>query len=541
MISKRVLPALLLIGAGFSPSAQEGTRAAASKRRVFGADDTFLSYHSENLEKITLGNRQVWRLLRKADAKATPDDLVIDFESEALFSNPAHQPLIVKARVDRSEHTGFNGKAGGFNLPEHKLKIKLPAFLHLSGEGLTRDAGDFTFALEFEPQTAQAELLRRENFVAGRQYLFAVTLRNNRIIVTFENLFAEAHSERGKYLESTELKSVDKVKPGKRNALALTYHEATGKLRLILNDREQATYSLKRTAEENYTVSFAELRSSPFTLFQGFLGYADNIVFSNRVLTDEDMRHFGALTPYGDRYDQRKGILRSNVYDMGFSQSSITALSASLSESEENRIAVSFRCLDKRFDARLADSALRFRAINGAAGKKCRFVQFQAEFTADNAGKTSPHLKGITLEYRENPPPDKPAKPRLIAAQSDSLELELISNTELDVVQGGRYIVYYGHKAHEAEGAFYVRADRKPIAHKVPIRLALGLDAIMVNKAWADKNPRFRHRYPIFEPGIGYYFWVTACDNAYGEAQELADHESAPSEAIFVRFRSASE
>ena len=176
-------------------------------------------------------------------------------------------------------------------------------------------------------------------------------------------------------------------------------------------------------------------------------------------------------------------------------------------------------------------------------------MQFKAEFTADNAGRSSPELKQIALEYRENPPPDRPAKLRVIATEGDAVELEIVPNTELDVVKGGRYIIYYGHKAHQIEGAIYFRSGSyqqkefrgEPIWHKAPMRIKIGLDTIMTNKSWADKNPRFRQRYPIFEPGLGFYFWVSACDNAYGEAQELADHESLPSEAVFVRFNAASK
>lgn len=528
-------------------AAQEGNRPASTKRRLFTVDDKFLTLFTEHLEKIPVGNYNVLRLERKGDAAPVQDDVILDFENAALFSNPAHQPLIVKSRLNRTVHTGFNGSAAQFSLPEHKLKVKLPSFLHLSGGGLTTESGDFTFACEFEPHSAQAEILRRENFHAGRQYLFAVALRNNRIVVTLENLLQQAGSERGKFIESVELKSIDKVHAGKHNFLALTYNEAAGKFVLTLNDHEQAVHTLRRTADENYTVSFAELKNAPLSLFASYTGYADNILFSNRVISDEDLKHHGALKPYGDRYDQRRGVMKSDIYDMGFSQSSIAEISAVQSSETENMLAVKYRCLDRKFSPRLVEQSLRFESIANAGGKKCRFIQFKAEFTADNAGQKSPQLRQIALEYRENPPPDRPAKMRIINTQTESVELEVAPNTELDVVKGGRYIIYYGHKPHQAEGAIYFRSGGylqqqfrgEPILHKVPMRLALSNETISVNKSWSDKNPRFKHRYPIFEPGIGYYFWVTACDNAWGEAQELADHESAPSEAVFVRFNAS--
>lgn len=526
-------------------SAQEGTRPASTKRKVFTADDKFLTLFTEHLKKIPNGNHHVLRLERKGDAAPVQDDVVLDFESAALFSNPANQPLILKSRLERTVHTGFNGSAAQFSLPEHKLKVRLPPFLHLSGDTLTTDSGDFTFACEFEPHSAQAEILRRENFFLGRQYLFAVTMRNNRIVVTLENLLQQAGSERGKFLASVELKSIDKVHPGKHNFLALTYNEAEGKLVLTLNNREQAVHILRRSAGENYTVSFTELKNAPLALFASYTGYADNILFSNRVISDEDLKHHGAIKPYGDRYEQRRGILKSDIFDMGFSQSNIAGIAAQQTADDENLLAVKYRCLDRKFSPRLTEQSLRFDNIAHAGGKKCRFIQFKAEFLSDNAGRKSPQLRQIALEYRENPPPDRPAKLRILSVEADAVEVEIAPNTELDVVKGGRYIIYYGHKPHQIEGAVYFRSGGyeqrqfrgEPIAHKMPMRVRLSNDTISVNKSWADKNPRFKNRYPVFEPGIGYYFWVTACDNAYGEAQELADHESAPSEAVFVRFK----
>jgi hypothetical protein len=287
----------------------------------------------------------------------------------------------------------------------------------------------------------------------------------------------------------------------------------------------------------------ARLRSAPLTLFSPYRGYADNVVFSNRILGDEDLLHFGALKPYGDRYEQRSGLLLSEILDLGYSQSSIVSVRPDIEHDRENMLRVDFRCADRRFTPAESHSSLPFIAHDSAAGKKCRFVQFRARFTADNAGEKSPALKKITIEYRENPPPAKPLAPKILSARDESLEIEIAPHTELDVIRGGRYIIYYGHRKHQPEGAFYFKKvsfghsiQAEPIAHKVPIRLVLTNEILAQNKKWSDAKPRFRNRYPVFEKGIGYYFWVTACDNAWSEAQEHADHCSEPSVPVFARF-----
>ncbi|MBN8222688.1 MAG: hypothetical protein J0L53_17360 [Spirochaetes bacterium] len=533
----KFVTALLAVAVTLPAAAQEGARLAASKRRVFGAGDKFLVQHSENLEEIHTGKARALRLLRDSDTKPVRDDLLVDFESDALFSNPAHQNLVVKANVDRTTHNGMSGLAGRFSLREHKLALKLPSYVNLSGNGLTRESGDFSFACEFEPNAADGEILRRENFVSGKQYLFSIVLVNGRLAVKLSNLLIPTGNEAARVVDSTELKALDKVKQGQRNLLILTYREAAGALRLELNGREQALSTLRRDAGNNFTITFENLASAPFVLFSPFRGYADNILFSNRVLNEEDIRHFGRLTPYGDRYEQRNGKFTSGLFDMGFSQSTVARLAGETETTAENSLTLWARCLDRRFDSALPERDLRFEKLAAVTGKKCRFIQFKGIFTADNAGESSPLFRSLSIEYRENPPPDRPLKPKIASARAETLDIELMPNTELDVVKGGRYILYYGHKPHKIEGAVYfTAAPGTKIAHQVPIRLQVTNEMLARNKAWADKNPRFKHRYPVFESGIGYYFWVTACDNAWGEAQELADHESLPSEAVFVRF-----
>lgn len=529
-------PAMLLF-------AQDGTRPDATRRKSFAAGEAFLWHHAENLEQIRQGNTTVIRLERKADNQGTADDLVIDFEHPALFRNPAHQSLVMKQSLERAAVNDLSGKAARFNLPGHQLKLRLPPYLHLSGNAGEGPAGDFSFSCELKPATAGGEILRRENFFQGRQYLLSVSLRNGRPVVRFENLLVATGNDGKDLLDSAELRAIDKLKQGERNTLLVTYAEASGRLELRLNGREQAVYILKRNAQENFTLSLARLKSAPLTLFSPYRGYADNVVFSNRILGDEDVLHFGALKPYGDRYEQRTGLLLSDILDLGYSQSSIVSIKPEVEQDRESPLHVDFRCADRRFTPGESDGRLPFLSYDSAAGKKCRFVQFRAKFTSDNSGEKSPALKKISIEFRENPPPGKPLAPKILSARDETLEIEIAPNTELDVIRGGRYIIHYGHAKLKPEGAFYFRqatfgaiTQVEPIAHKVPIRLVLTNEVLAQNKKWSDSKPRFKNRYPVFEKGIGYYFWVTACDNAWTEAQEHADHCSEPSVPVFARF-----
>lgn len=541
--SRLKLAALLMLAGSFSLLAQEGTRPSATRNKRFLASDNFTAFQLIDVERTQLGRQSVLRLVRRSEREPGGDDLFMNFESESLFSNPAHQSLILKSAVELSVHNNMSGKAGLFTLPSHLVRMKLPDYLNLSGNTQRREAGDFSFSAEIEPHAANAEILRRENFKGGRHYLFSVALQNGHVSVKLTNLLRRIGGAET-ILDSIELVSIDKVKSQKRNAIILSYDEAQGRVELKVNGREQAVKFLKREQSDNFALDFTPLKAAPLSLFSPFRGYADNILFANRVLNSEDQRHYGALEPYGDRYTQRRGSITTQVFDMGFSASNINTISADAELPRGTHADFSFRCHNRRFDAALIPAALPFQPLATAAGSKCRFLQLHAQLTADNAGEATPALKAFNLEYRENPPPERPLPPRVVKATAESVTLEIAPNSELDVVKGGRYIVYYGHKPHRSEGAVYYTSTTaqgatvkgEPILHRVPVRLTITNDLLARNKYYADQNPRFKSRYPFFAPGLGYYFWVTACDNAYTDAQEFADHESGPSDTVFVRF-----
>lgn len=525
-------------------TAQQGTGENLTRQKIFRANDAYLTFKTENLEQAELRNAAAIRLQRFSDRNDDADDLHLDFESDFLFTNPAYRNLVLSADFERLRQGGMSGKSARFNGQKNVFRLKLPPHLNLSGATLTPSAGDFSFSCEFKAKAANGGILRRENFFGGRQYLFAVSLINNRVVVDLNNILQAQGANGQTLLESVTLTAIDKLRAGGVNRLLITYEEGAGRLALYVNGREQKVVVLKRDASAHFVVDFTKVKNAPLVLFGGFLGFADNVIFTNRILSSDDTAHFGAIKPYGDRYAQRHGVLHSDIFDMRYSESSIVQITAQSEIPAEAALRIEARCANRRFDAMLPDRALRFEKISRLADRRCRFVQFRADFTADNAGEKSPLLASIALEFRENPPPNRPLKPKILSVVGDSVELELTPNVELDVVKGGRYIIYYGHAPLKAEGAIYFAATDttgavfrgEPIRHKVPIRVRINYDTIAQNKAWADQNPRFKRRYPVFENGIGFYFWVTACDNAYGAAQELQDHESAPSEPVFVRF-----
>ncbi|MCS6971611.1 MAG: hypothetical protein NZL89_01165 [Leptospiraceae bacterium] len=518
--------------------AEEGSLPETLQRKVFVAADPFFWQQSENLELVHHNGKPAIRLERKFDPAPPFDDVVLDFDQPGLMRNPAHQSLLVSQNLIRRATTTLSKHAGQFSLPQHGIRLLLPDYLHFSGNDSI--SGDFSFFCEIEPESADATLLYRENFFAGRQFLFSIVLRNNRVIVQLENLLY-AHAKETEYFENLTLRSMDKIRSRKRNQLLLTYREAEGKIALYLNGREQASQILPRDTKRHFVLRLSPLKKAPLLLFSPYRGYADNVIFTNRLLLPQDAPDFGALKPYGDRYQQRTGRFFSKIFDFGYSQSYLVRIDATKEQTNENALELGFRCTDRRYDPGTDTTHLPIQPLHKAAGMRCRFVQLSALFRSDNAGETSPLLKKVVIEFRPNPPPARPQKLKILSVQNETLEAEIQPNNEPDVINGGRYMLYYGHVRYKPEGAVYFRdfnssGEGIPIAHAAPFRIKVNNDTLAKNKQWADQDPRFKLRYPLFSKGIGFYFWITACDNAWSTAEEHSDHCSLPSEAVFARF-----
>jgi len=509
----------------------------ATKQKIFRAKDTFLRYKSEHIELVRIEGKDALRLERVGDTPHHSDDLVFDFEHESLLRNPADRNLVLESNLDRKREPDFSTQAAYFAKNGAGIKLHLPPRLNLSGQTLTREAGDFSFAAEIAPKATDAEILRRENFDSGTHYLFRIAIRKSRIVVELLNLIERKGASGQILTESVSLTSLDKLSDRETvHKLLITYNEALGLFQLIVDQKPQGDARIIKSVDRHSILSFAPLASAPTRLFALYRGRADNVVFANRIMTADDFAHFGKVTTYGDRYDSRKAFALSEVFDMRFSESSIVSAKLDAKATTENFIALKGRCSNKRFLPELLERDLPFKKKADLVSAKCRFLQFKIDMAANNNGTESPLLHALVFEYTENPPPERPLAPRIIEAKNEAITIELQPNVEIDVHKGGRYIIHYGHKPHEPQGAIYVGENMKPFTHKTSLRIKFDNTILAANKSWADKNPNFKNRYPVFETGLGYYFWVTACDNAWGEAQELRDHESLPSEAVFARF-----
>ena len=124
----------------------------------------------------------------------------------------------------------------------------------------------------------------------------------------------------------------------------------------------------------------------------------------------------------------------------------------------------------------------------------------------------------------------------------------------MDVINGGRYHIYYGIEPYKAMGLIRYKKiididhNRRVVAItdkdryftddlRYQNRIYVELDNRMIreNSLYTKDKPGLQFSNPMLQKDIPFYFWVTACDNSYEETWEKSDHESKPSNFVIVR------
>ena len=170
-------------------------------------------------------------------------------------------------------------------------------------------------------------------------------------------------------------------------------------------------------------------------------------------------------------------------------------------------------------------------------------------------GQHTAVVHNMRMETFEDRPPRQPMSLQVAATTSDSVTLRFMRNVELDVIHGGRYLVYYGIEPYKPLGVIRFKNirvnypqkvmtiaitddDKKSIADLTlqnRVYVTINNDLISKHIYWAKDKPLKRFDYPFLQENIPYFFWVTACDKSWNDTAETIDHESKPSKYVIVR------
>ena len=472
--------------------------------------------------------------------------------------------------------------SASFESPGHQIWLIPPKYSFLSQ---TKHLGDFSILFLIKPHTGNKNMnvFYKTGFFEGRKHGISCLFQERHLVFQFYNLFWLSDSS----LPLFEIKTKEQLTVSGFHKVLLQYEESKGRLRLFLDSIEQKVVYLTKTGKpggDRYIARFHPWDKSPLIIGKNFLGALDEMIFSNRLLPSPYSPHndtfsYGATQKIGSRFYQKSGSLTSKVYQIPYSNSTISQFDYVVNEPPGSDIRFYVRFADQPFLPDAPEFQNPFREIQPQESRestsfvteigqknintsfysfkernlgKGKYFQWKAVFYPDPLGKHTPVLDRVRLIFQENPPPSPPQNLEVVSSERGRVTLRFSRNSELDVLQGGRYHLYYGIKPDEALGV--IRYQRVNASEKVTIsdkdqlmtddlryqnRIQITVDNQMIyeNLVYTKTKPYFNYEYPLLQKGISYYFWVTACDNAYNESIESFDHESKPSHYVTTRIR----
>ncbi len=489
------------------------------------------------------------------------DSIYLNFDSP--FSSKTKVQVLSKNFILR-KFSDSNAYTASFEIKRHHLSIQLPNFIFLNQ---SQYGGNFTIYFMIRPHTLQANttLLSKMTIIDGKRYGLIASLQEDQIQFIFWNIFQNDSKQR---IPKVQIISKYPIKAKQFHKVMLIYQSNINMIFLYIDDEEVNSthiYNKHLVKETNLTLSFPKWHKIPLIIGKNFLGAIDEFILSNQKLPiQEETGTFGILQEKSGSLVQRRGIFLSQVYAMPYSQSQIKKIHFRATIYPGTKIETYIRFSDRPFVPDLSSTILPFhnilvqqKQINNTEGNytfnktgigKGKYVQWQAILFPDPVGSRSPILEEVTISFLPNTPPKPPKNLRMISSKNGKITLQFTRNIEKDVLDNGRYHIYYGIKPHRPVGVIRYKDPTKGITFSDKDKIAVGISEkenviqltisnqlIQANKLYVQDKPLLQYPYPFFKQDIPLYVWITACDNAYSENLYHMDHESLPSNRIIVR------
>ncbi len=481
-----------------------------------------------------------------------------DNASDTLHLSFEHKNEIpgrmMRESYKRLPANGSLGSAASFEQPAHEIIVKTGDFLFSPGASDGRSFSIF-FMIQPYQKSATMNILRREAVFEGQRHGFSVSMRQGLIEADFTHFFYDAENS----LSSVRITARDSLSVNRMSSVLIVYNDADGSLSLYMNGREQNRRFL--TADGNprgtlYIPHYHRWDKSPLVIGRGLLASMDELILTHSVLSP-------ALTPgafegiqrNGQILEQKPGEYVSHVFDAGVSDSRLISAIITKTEPQGTKVLFKIRAADFRFPGDTSEFVIPFEFVTPELDVRGRFYQYKIEFFSDARGLTSPIVSKTEILVEKNLPPSAPRGLQVIDTTNSSLTIRFMRNAEMDVLQGGRYHLYYGLAPGEPLGVIRYKAIDLATGVLTPftdanarhttkdpryvnyLEITLDNSLITTNYAHAMKSPRLLYEYPLLQPNMPYYFWLTAVDSSYMETPDRADHESVFSQPVFSRLQ----
>jgi len=450
-------------------------------------------------------------------------------------------------------------ESGSFEHPMHQLLVAPAEHLFLNNYVNT---GSFSVYFRVRPYQLRRrmDLFQKLAFFEGIKQGIACFWEGGKLTFEFYSFFWD--QQKGA-VEYSHVESRDPFQANRFYSVLLQYRQSDGSVTLYIDGVEQQKIYMTSDGTPGGTIlipKFHRWDRSPLVIGRNFLGALDDIIFSNDLLDPAVVSgKFHQLSKQGAIYFQKPGVITSRIVELPNSSTVISSIVPRVVEPAGTAVRLYYRVSDRPFKETLSEQ--RFPFVPFYQGEKVdlrgRYIQWRAELFANADGTAAPVIEEVSIVYQKNLPPQPPSEISVVMVDERSVTLEFMRSLEVDVVNGGRYHVYYGIKPYEPLGvirykSFSVDSSGQmrgitindndlwsTVDQRFQNRIKITVDNQMIidNLTYSRKNPRLIYDYPLIQKNIPLYFWVTVCDNAWDEPAEYNDHESAPSEYVVVRPR----
>lgn len=383
--------------------------------------------------------------------------------------------------MHRSVPSAYGGAAGGDGAEGVVLQPN-PGALFYGSQALS------SFSIEFWLYPAVSEngavLFRWRSSLSDRgrsfyQHIVAHILQH-RLEWRAEGLWNDVRGQ----AVSLRLRSRTHVLPERWSHHMLTYDETRGVLEYRMNGRTECLEYLTDSQDETGQVWHARLGAAAAVhIGERYSGLIDEVVITEEFVppseAGEVLRRFNRLA----RFDQAGGRFESEITDAGGLQAVVRRVNADVDIPEQADVAFFVRVGQTKEDWTLEyplwQPVVAGQPLSGLEG---RYFQVAVQLYPDGAGRKTPVVHAVTVDYEQDERPLPPG--RLFAQAADgSVILTWTPSVDFDV-EG--YVVYVG----DTSGMYFVAGS--------PIRV----------------GKRLSYTVRGLQNGVLYFFALAAYDGA---------------------------
>lgn len=487
------------------------------------------------------------------------NEFFLDFENKVSsdLKDKTGNYIVSRAAYTVVEGESFQGKRyASFTNKDSQILISTDNARLLSKK-IISDSFYFSFHIMPGELEQNSNIFHKTYITNGKKYGIDCSIVSNYLEVTFHNFFYF----NSKLTYTYKLKSQNPLPSKKWTHIFISLEPINGLVKLYENGKETDRFLALNNKEDKtpLLVGFHPNDTNPLIIGKSFYGSLDNFMIGYGSF--EDVQQLTIPYPevkYIEEYKfpaHSKGTAISKVLKTPYSFSIPYQLSYTANIPEGTSLEILYRFSELPFEETDTEPSWKHYDPKTFVDEKntyFQFFQWKVIMKSNYSGSLTPTLSNFTLKYKESKPPSKPFGLKVSHYDHDNLKVCLSwnSNHEIDVINGGGYLIHYGVSPERMVSTLEVDSNLNKITglnqNESLSEKYNSLNFCIDNSVIEINAERRREKNLLFlRNGITYYFKVTAYNNKYPwnkvlDKNDLVgfDQKSIPSDVVHFTFRS---